>query len=143
MTGKPYTWYLTEFGDDAEVLLDMKDNIISPILSFMNGGQRAIYDEARDFLKVQEANFQSVGYDEALQIKQTLDDPNCYRGDHIRRVKSLMDGLQAQIDTTLAKQRKCAVYSLVALHQRLVSDDRFSRLPQMRQEDHSGSLPRH
>lgn len=133
--GKTYTWYLTDFGDDANELLDAKENVVGPMLSFMSGGQRAIYDEARDFLKVQEANFQSIGYDEALQIKQTLEDPNCYRGDHMLRVKRLMDGLQNQIDTALAQAKQTAIDSLVELHGRLVNDDRFSRLPQLRQND--------
>lgn len=133
--GKAYTWYLTEFDDDAEDLLDAKENVISPILSFMSGGQRAIYDDARDFLKVQEANFQSTGYDEALQIKQTLEDPNCYRGDHMRQVKLLMDGLQTQIDTTLAEAKESAIDSLVALHGRLVNDERFSQLSPINQQN--------
>lgn len=135
VTGKPYTWYLTEFGDAAEDLLDMKDNVISPILSFMNGGQRDIYDGARDFLKVQQANFQSTGYDEALQIQQTLEDPNCYRGDHMRRVKSLMDDLQTQIDDTLAQAKDTALTSLETLYTRLEGDNRFKQLPKMRQDD--------
>ena len=43
--GKPDDWYLTDFnlGDD---LLDAKENVIDPIQSFLNGAQRAIYDEA-------------------------------------------------------------------------------------------------
>ena len=135
VTGKAYTWYLTDFGDDADALLDAKENVISPILSFMNGGQRAIYDEARDFLKVQEANFQSIGYDEALQIKQTLDDPNCYRGDHMRRVKSLMEGLQTQINMALAEAKQNAIASLVELNGRLRNDARFSRLSPLPQQN--------
>ena len=135
VTGKAYAWYLTDFGDAADTLLDMKDNVISPTLSFMNGGQRAIYDDARDFLKVQQANFQSTGYDEALQIRQTLDDPNCFRGDHMRRVKGLMEHLQTQIDNTLAEAKTSAIASLVELHQRLTNDERFGRLSLMRQQD--------
>ncbi len=43
--GKPDEWYLTEFGLGDE-LLDAKESVIDPIQSFLNGAQRAIYDEA-------------------------------------------------------------------------------------------------
>ena len=72
--------------------LDMKDDTIVPIASFLSGGQRTIFDEAREFQKVQQANFQTVGYDEALQIKQILEDPNCFRGNKMTTVKQLIDG---------------------------------------------------
>lgn len=132
--GKPYAWYLTDFGADADELLDAKDNIISPVLSFMNGAQRTIYDEARDFLKLEEANFQSTGYDDALQIKQTLDDPHCFRGDHMRRVKSLMDGLRGQIVDALTQSKDAAMQDLIGLYERLTNDERFQRLPKLNQQ---------
>ena len=128
VTGKSYEWYLTEFADDAEALLALKDDVISPVTSFMNGGQRVIYDEASDFIKIQEANFQSVGYDEALEIKETLAATDVFRGEGIRRVKTLMDGLRRQIEAELVKARAEAVASISALQQRLEADEKFQRL---------------
>lgn len=136
--GKPYAWYISDFKDDADALLDLKDDVISPILSFMNGGQRKIYDDARDFLKNQQANFESigsVGFDEALQIKQTLEDPNCFRGESMRKVKNLKDNLQTQIDATLKQVKSEATASLVTLHNRVQADERFGQLSTFQQEN--------
>ncbi|MEQ8673627.1 MAG: BREX system P-loop protein BrxC [Aggregatilineales bacterium] len=137
VTGKPFSWYLTDFGEDADVLLDMKEDFISPIRAFMNGGQRAIYDEARDFLKTQQANLQSIdasGYDDALKIQVTLDDVDCFRGENMRQVKKLVTDLQTQIDTVLEDAKLASLDDLKALYEKLAQEDRFKQLPQLRQE---------
>jgi len=140
VTNKSYSWYLTEFTDDADRLLNMKDDTIAPILNFMNGGQREIYDEAQDFLKVQHANFQSIGYDESIQIEQILADPACYRGDYMRRVKALMDGLRTTIDGALTDAKTTAYQLLTAQRQRLEGDERFKRLSVIQQQNLIGSF---
>lgn len=127
-TGKPYEWYLTEFEDEADDLLDLKEDVISPVTSFMNGGQRQIFDDASDFIKLQATNLDAVGYDEALEIRDTLAAADVFRGDRIRRVKTLMDGLRVKIDTELTQAHKKATESIMALQRRLESDEKFKRL---------------
>ncbi|MFQ5420220.1 MAG: BREX system P-loop protein BrxC, partial [Anaerolineae bacterium] len=47
LTGKPYTFYLTDLRQQEGDLLEMKEAVIDPILSFMNGPQKEIYNQAR------------------------------------------------------------------------------------------------
>ena len=42
---KPYTWYLTELTEQVDELLALKEQVIDPLNRFMNGSQKAIYDE--------------------------------------------------------------------------------------------------
>ena len=46
-TGKPYAWYLQDLGRHEDRLLDLKEGVLDPIRRFM-GGDRAIYDDARE-----------------------------------------------------------------------------------------------
>ena len=60
MVGKPATWYITEPAAQEDDLLDAKEDVLDKVRSFMGGAQREIYDDARDFLRDQEANISYV-----------------------------------------------------------------------------------
>ena len=42
--GQPYTWYLTDFLKEVDLLLDLKEEVIDPIRKFMSGSQKTIFD---------------------------------------------------------------------------------------------------
>ena len=79
VSGKPYTWHLTELGKQEDRLLDMKEDVIDPIRKFMSGSQKDIYNQARSFLQNQEPNFIYVPGDEITKIRAILNDPKCYK----------------------------------------------------------------
>lgn len=66
LSGKPYTWYLTELTRQEDALLTMKESVIDPVRKFMNGPQKDIFDNARKFVQTQEPNFAGIG----LVLKQ-------------------------------------------------------------------------
>jgi len=105
ITDKPYTFYLTDFSSQREDLLDLKENILEPIRRFMNGPQRWLYDEARKFLQTQEPNFSYVNSHEAKQVRETLDDPQCFKGNRMQQVKSLVDTLRTAISSRLDEEK--------------------------------------
>jgi hypothetical protein len=41
LTGKPYTWYLTELTRQEDALLDMKESVIDPVRKFMSARRKA------------------------------------------------------------------------------------------------------
>jgi len=57
LSGKPYTWYLTELTRQEDALLDIKESVIDPVRKFMSGPQKGIFDNARKFVQTQEPNF--------------------------------------------------------------------------------------
>ena len=98
-TGKSYPWYVTEFVRQEDTLLQMREDLLDPIRAFMSGAQKSIYQEARAYLQEQKANFSYIeGSDEAASISAILDAPDCFRGNRMQQVKSLLETLQKKVE---------------------------------------------
>jgi hypothetical protein len=113
LTGKSYTWYLTELTQQEDALLDMKEGIIDPVRKFMGGPQKEIFDKARKFIQAQEPNFACIEGDEAGQITGMLINPDCFNGNCMQQVKLLLETLEnkvnAQIEIEIAEARGMVV----------------------------------
>jgi len=125
---KPYTWYLTELSHQEDKLLDMKEAVIDPIRKFMNGTQKKIYDDASLFVKNQEPNFGYFDKEESLKIVEILSDQNCYKGNKMQQIKSLVDDLQEKISRQVKTEIAVAIKSVDALKVRLCSMTEFTEL---------------
>jgi hypothetical protein len=109
VSGKPYTWYLTDFLKEVDLLLDLKEEVIDPIRKFMSGPQKSIFDSARKMVQAQEPNFSYIPGDESALLSEGLLDPECYKGNRMQQVKTLVDTLQekvgAQIEAEISKAK--------------------------------------
>jgi len=134
LTGKPYTWYLTELTRQENALLDMKESVIDPVRKFMSGPQKGIFDNARKFVQTQEPNFAYIEGDETAQVVASLTDPECLKGNRMQQVKTQVETLQekvtAQIEAEIAKAKE----SVIALKDRLCGMKEFSALNDGQQE---------
>lgn len=92
-----YTWYLTELSKEEDALLELKEKVSGPIITFMNGPKRAIFESAQKFMQDHEANFNYIEGGELEEASKIMADPRCYSGDGMQRLKSLIDGLQTKI----------------------------------------------
>ena len=126
ISGKPYTWYLTEFVRQEDTLLEMKEGIIDPIRKFMKGPQKEIFDNARRFAQSQEPNFAYIESDDAARIINALNDPECFKGNRMQQVKTLMDALQARINQLTDAEIDKAKATVSTLQERLSSMDEFA-----------------
>lgn len=134
LTGKPYTWYLTELTRQEDALLDMKESVIDPVRKFMSGPQKGIFDNARKFVQSQEPNFAYIEGDETAQVVASLTDPECFKGNRMQQVKTQVETLQekvtAQIEAEIAKAKE----TVAALKGRLYGMAEFSALNGEQQE---------
>ena len=107
VVGKSDEWYLTDL-DLGDELLEAKESLIDPIQSFLNGGQRAIYDEAVAFLAlhVNNLSYLPVGSDAAA--RQLLDDPSAFRGNRMTQLKQANELLERLLDAEVAADRTVA-----------------------------------
>src|SRR5690606_13537620 len=94
-----------------------------------------IYDDAQRLLKAEAANLDEVPGDEIQQIHRTLDDPHCYRGQHIQQLKGRVDALKARIQEKLGQTRDQALATLNGLRERLQNTPEYQQLPPQRQEE--------
>jgi len=134
LTGKPYTWYLTELTRQENALLDMKESVIDPVRKFMSGPQKGIFDKARKFVQSQEPNFAYIEGDESTQVVASLTDPECFKGNRMQQVKTQVETLQekvtAQIEAEIAKAKE----TVAALKGRLCGMAEFGALNGEQQE---------
>ena len=135
LTGKPYTWYLTELTRQEDALLDMKEQTIDPIRKFMVGGQKVIFDEARSFVQRQEPNFAYIEGEGATLLVANLKDPACFKGNKIQQMKNQLDLLKTNISEKVKQVRICAVETLTVLQDRMQAMDEYQKLPDIRQAE--------
>lgn len=109
MVGKPATWYITEPAAQEDDLLDAKEEVLDKIRSFMGGAQREIYDDAREFLRDQEANISYVDAAAGEALARALADPACYKGTVIQSLKSDLYGLKDRVELTVLEERKAVI----------------------------------
>lgn len=135
LTGKPYTWYLTELSHQEDTLLDMKEGVIDPVRKFMSGPQKEIFDNARHFIQTQEPNFSYVQGDEVAVITATLSDMRCFTGNRIQQIKLQVDALAEKVSQAVQQTRMRAKETLQTMQARMQSMDEYQKLPQERQAE--------
>lgn len=128
LTGKAYTFYLTELSQQENELLELKESTLDPIRRFMGGALKGLYDEARNFVQTQEPNFPYVEGIEAQQIQDALKDPECYKGKRMQQTKTLVEGLKTKLAARLEHEKSAARDSVTTLEKRVAAMDECGRL---------------
>lgn len=128
MRGKPYGFYLTELGRHEDALLDAKEAVLDPVRRFMAGQQVGIYDEARGFLRNQEANLAHVEGNVQEELRAILDDPRCFVGNRMIEARGLLDSLQAAVQALVQAEQAQAVEKATERWQRLAGMAEFGDL---------------
>lgn len=134
LTNKPYAFYLTELGRNADALLDIKDDTLDPIRRFMGGSMKSIYLDVRRFIQSERHNFADVEGDEVSQIEAVLADVDCYKGNSIQQAKSLMQAVQKKINDKLHAEKERAGIEIDALQQKLMAMPEFGELTATQKE---------
>ncbi|WP_296939661.1 BREX system P-loop protein BrxC [uncultured Marivita sp.] len=129
MVGKPATWYITEPAAQEDDLLDVKEEVLDKIRSFMGGAQREIYDDAREFLRGQEANISYVDAAAGEALARALADPACYKGTAIQALKSDLYGLKDRVELTVLEERKAVIAAVEECAAKVTQTPEFQALP--------------
>jgi hypothetical protein len=126
--GKPYAWYLTDLRYQEDELLKLKEEIIDPIRTFVNGPQSEIFETAHTFLQEQKDNFIYLEGDEPENLRSLLSDAQCYKGNHMQQVKALVDTLKSKVTEQVALEISRAKELVAALKERLCCMVEFGAL---------------
>jgi len=138
LSKKPYTFFLTDLDRQEDELMDLKEKILDPVWKFMTGSQKNIYDEAIKFLQSGEANFAYVEGDEHEQIHVILNDAECFKGNRMQQMKTLVDSLKAKVADHLENEKRKAIESVDSLKNRIIEMDEFSKLTSEKQKEIAG-----
>ena len=128
IVGKEYSFYLTALPKQTDELLDMKEDVLDPIMQFMSGSPKSIFDEIRSYLQEQAANFSYVPGDESQQLRDILVDDNCFKSNRMQQAKSLMDSLRERVKNQIEKEQEEAIAAIQILADRLYQMDDFKNL---------------
>lgn len=135
LCGKPYTWYLTELLRQEDALLDLKEQVIDPLRKFMSGPQKGIFDDAVRFVQDQQPNFSYIPGDEPVQLVAALADPECFKGNRMQQLKTLLDRLEAMLSAQRMAELAQAQETVQMLKNRLCQMAEFSALtPEQQQQ---------
>lgn len=116
---KNANWFLTELAREEDALLDTKEQLIEPVRKFMNGPQKAIYEEASRMAREEEDNFAYVQGDETAHIKAALTDPQVFKGNRMQQLKSELETLRTRISSQRAEECATVTAAIDALQARL------------------------
>jgi len=117
---KEYGYYLTDFAAISEDFLDCKEDLLDPVIKFMNGPAKAIYDESKRFIEQQSANFTDLDGEESNQALAILADQKCYTGNRMQQLKTLVDSLTKGVRALLDSTREAAMTEIDARRQELM-----------------------
>jgi hypothetical protein len=101
LRSKTYDWYYANLDAFADELLDLTDDVIDPMLTFMKGEQGKIYEQAKKFLNEQQHNLYYLEGDEKKQLKEILDNPACFRTQQMSDAKNLKEMLEDKLKRKL------------------------------------------
>jgi hypothetical protein len=135
LVGKEYSFYLTALSKTTEDLLDLKEDVLDPVMHFMSGSSKNIYDETRLYLEEQSANFSYVEGDESKQLRDILSDSHCYKGNKMQQAKSLMDALKEKVKAQIETEKEKAIAAVQTLAERLAAMDDFGNLKKEDQDN--------
>lgn len=149
MKNKPYDWFLQNLSEYEDDLMDLKEDVIEPIQSFMGGGQKDIYTEACRFLREQRDNFAYLNVvpnqvaqvrddedkaasstDEPAILAEILSAPDCFRGDKMQQVRQSIERLRERLQQRLQSELQAARERIQQLQNRAESTYEFAGLDQ-------------
>ncbi|QHB62901.1 BREX system P-loop protein BrxC [Bifidobacterium adolescentis] len=132
--GMATDWLLGDFtGEDtdngSEELLDLKEEVIDPIVSFLNGSQLQVLETSRQWLKDNEANIASCASQSVAEAyreaKRLADDSNIFRGSKASTLKKTVDTLRGQMDSIVQTEREKALGKAKGIRARIEASDEY------------------
>jgi hypothetical protein len=134
LVNKDYSYLLSHLTDFRDDLLAAKEDLISPIKAFMNGPQRAIYDDAISFLREEEANFAELPAEQVEPLRTLAASLAPYKGSTVPAAKAAVTKLRAALGALLQTERDQADAVLNSYEDRLKTIDGFGLLDGPHQE---------
>ena len=111
-------------------LLDMKEDLLDPIMEFMNGDKRKIYDDVINFVKENQNNLRYIDdpQKDILENLSKIDKP--YLGNHIPKAKQALKDIGNILQPLIEQTRKEAISKVETIITELQNHEDFEKVPQ-------------
>lgn len=132
---KPAAWFFTECPrSEMDQLCDDKEDVFDPVIAFMNGSGREIFDRARQLLRDQQSNLPYIPHEEVREMDAILREPCCFKGKRMPRLKELTTILEQRFAEKTAEEAASAEGRIDELKQRFTASPDFTALPESEQK---------
>jgi hypothetical protein len=110
-------------------LLDAKDDFIEPIMEFMNGDKRKIYDNVIKFVNENQNNLRYIDdpQKELIENLATLKKP--YSGNTIVKAKQALVSIQNLLQPLIEQTRAEAIEKIEEIIKELQANENFEKIP--------------
>jgi len=112
-----------------DTLLDTKDDIIEPIMEFMNGDKRKIYDNVKKFIDENSNNLRYIDSPQKAVIETllTLDKP--YSGSHTTKANQALKAIKDLLQPLIEQTRVEVITKIEAVIKELQDNENFEKVP--------------
>lgn len=113
-----------------DVLLDAKDNFIEPIMEFMNGDKRKIYDTVNRFVNDNRNNLRYIDAPQKSVIEELSKIEKPYSGSYIPNAKKAYATIEALLKPLIEQTKSDAIVKIDAIIAELQSNENFTNVPE-------------
>lgn len=127
-----HEYFISEAGflEDMDGWLDLKEEEIDPLVSFMKGHKREIYDQLVDFVNQRKPDFTNG---ELAKLEDYLEDPKIYIGNRLQCAKVDMEEIREELEDRLQKARQNALEKIDELQESMHQMEDFQKLDHLEQ----------
>lgn len=133
--GKDYTFYLNEMMEYEDRLQDLQENTIEPIKNFIKGPRGRIYDDIKDFLGEQGANFSFLDQAKVSDLKKGMSSRDIFKNTNLQDAKALFDGLKKELEKVLAEEKQKALEEIDRMLREMRSLAEYPQLAEEQQKE--------
>jgi len=121
--------FFTEVVKMEDDLLDLKEDYIDPILEFMNGEKRKIYDEVIRYVQQNQNNLRYIQADEKEILQNLSSIKRPYLGKHIVEAKQALQKVDDLLQPLIEESKQEAIKKVEKIIQELQEDENFQKVP--------------
>ncbi len=137
---KPYSYFLQNFQNLHDEWIKLKEDVLDPLIRFMGGESKNIYDHSRKFLNDQKANFSAIDTERPSRLQAILDDPACFKGSQMKEAKELTESLQKDITLQLKQEKGTSIKRIEQLEKQIKNIPEYSQLNKIVKEEIESSF---
>lgn len=113
-----------------DMLLDCKEDLIDPLMEFMNGEKRKIYDAIKNFLQINSDNLRYIKDDSKKVLEDLMSEPKPFLGTHIQNAKQALAKVEGLLEPIIEKSREEANQKIEAIIKEIQSNENFQKVPE-------------
>ncbi|QPN68102.1 BREX system P-loop protein BrxC [Synechococcus sp. CBW1006] len=133
MTKKDDGYLLNQLDTFKDNWLDAEEDLLTPLKQFLNGNQKAVYDQVKAFETRYGDEFADLPADLVQPLRALLSSEKPYAGGLIPQANNAMAELQKQLEHRLQQAQADALQQITEQEARLKADSDFQKLDEEQQ----------